>query len=165
MNENLSDDQLAHHVTAALNAEADAAFPDDRLQRQRVRILQRVEQDGRPGRLIAFPASQARAASSLLLHPTSTTRWVAAAAVVAFIAGVVAGQRMPNELRFNAAGQLAASRPAPQSTGTTLHASTPLMPSDDEFLGEVEIASQSRPTVLRHLDELTPRAWDVGVGQ
>jgi len=164
MNENLSDDQLAHHVTAALNAEADAVFPEDRLNRQRVRILQRIEQDGRPGRVIAFPASPERATSSLL-HPTSTTRWVAAAAVVAFIAGVVAGQRLPNELRFNAASQMAASRSAPEATGTTLRASTPLMPSDDEFLGEVEIAAQSRAAVLRHLDELTPRAWDVEVGQ
>ena len=164
MNENLSDDQLAQEVTAALTAEADAAFPEERLHRQRLRILQRIEQYGRPGRVIAFPASQGRATSALL-HPTSTTRWVAAAAVVAFIAGVVAGQRLPNELRFNPTGHMAVARPAPEPTGTSLRSASQLMPSDDEFLGEVEIAAESRPAVLRHLDALTPRAWDVEVGQ
>jgi len=164
MNDNLSDDQLAQQVTTALNAQADTAFPDDRLQRQRLRILQRIEQYGRPGRVIAFPASQVRAASALL-HPTPTTRWVAAAAVVAFIAGVVAGQRFPNELHFSAPVAVAVSRPAAATTGTTLRASTPLAPSDDEFLGEVEVAVQSRAAVLRHLDALTPRAWDSEIGQ
>jgi hypothetical protein len=166
MNENLSDEQLVEHVASALNAEADAAFPDERLQRQQAKILLRIDQDGRPGRLIAFPASQTRMPASLLLHPTSTTRWVAAAAVAAFIAGLVAGQRLPSEFRLTSTGHLAVARPAaPEATGTTLRASAPLLPSDDEFLGEVEMAAESRPAVLRHLDELTPRAWDVEVGQ
>jgi len=165
MNDYLTDDQLAATVTAALNAEADALMPDDRLDRQRVRILQRIEQDGRPGRLIAFPATPGRTASTLL-HTTSTTRWVAAAAIVAFIAGVVAGQRLPNEFNFGQPVQhMAVSRPVPEPTGTSLRGPAPLLPSDDEFLGEVEMAAQSRPAVLRHLDELTPRAWDVEVGQ
>ena len=33
-------------------------FPDDKLERQHARILQRVDHDGRPGRLVAFPAYQ-----------------------------------------------------------------------------------------------------------
>jgi hypothetical protein len=161
MSEYLSDDQLARTVTTALNAEADEAFPDERLHRQRVRILQRIDQDGRPGRVIAFPAAARTTAS--LLHPASTTRWVAAAAVVAFIAGGVAGQRLPHELQFGPTMHVADSRPVPQPTGTALRSSTSLTPSDDEFLGEVEMAAESRPAVLRHLDALTPRAWDVEV--
>jgi hypothetical protein len=167
MNEHLSDDQLAQHVTDVLNAEADAAFPDERLARQHARILQRVDQEGRPGRVIAFPSSQRRMPASLL-QGSSTTRWVAAAAALAFIAGVAAGQRLPTDFRFKPASQMAVSRPLPSSepTGTTLRASSPLVPSDDEFLGELEIAAQSRPAVLQHLDALTPRAWDVvEVGQ
>ena len=163
MNENLPDDLVAQQVAAALNAEVDALFPEDRLQRQRTRILQRIDQQGRPGRVIAFPAGQGRGHASLL-HGTPT-RWVAAAAVVAFIAGVVAGQRLPNEFRFNHPVQVVASRPAAESTGTTLLNSAALIPSDDEFLGEVELAAQSRPAVLRHIDALTPRAWDTDVGQ
>jgi len=165
MNDNRSDEQFADEISAVLVAAADEAFPDERLQRQRTRILQRVDQSGRPGRLIAFPAGQGPPTRSLL-QPTSTTRWVAAAAVVAFIAGVVAGQRLPNDYHVRSPRQVAVSRPgAPQAAGTTLRASAPLVPSDDEFLGEVELAAESRPAVLRHIDALTPRAWDVEVGQ
>ena len=166
MNENVSDDQLIQQVTAALNAEADAAFSDERVQRQHARILHRVDQEGRPGRVIAFPASQHGTPTSLL-QTSSSTRWIAAAAAIAFIAGVAAGQRLPTDFRLRpAAQQIAAARPiAAEVTGTTLRASAPLVPSDDEFLGEVEIAAQSRPTALRHLDALTPRAWDIEVGQ
>ena len=164
MNENLPDDLVAQRVVAALNAEVDGLFPDDRLQRQRTRILQRIEQQGRPGRLLAFPSSQGRSHGSLL-HGTPTTRWVAAAAVVAFIAGVVAGQRLPNDFHFNRPVQVVASRPTPEATGTALRNPASLIPSDDEFLGEVELAVQSRPAVLRHIDALTPRAWDLEVGQ
>jgi hypothetical protein len=164
MSENRSDEQFADDVSAVLVAAADEAFPDERLERQRARILQRVDQSGRPGRVIAFPASQGQPGRSIL-HPTSTTRWVAAAAAVAFIAGVVAGQRLPTEFHMRPPLQVAISRPAPQATGTSLRASAPLVPSDDEFLGEVELAAESRPAVLRHIDALTPRAWDVEVGQ
>ena len=46
---------LLDEVSDAAIREADAAFPADRLARQQARILQRLEQDGRPGRLITFP--------------------------------------------------------------------------------------------------------------
>src|SRR5690242_1951191 len=95
MSEHLSDEQLIEHVTTALNAEADAVFPDERLNRQHARILQRIDQEGRPGRVIAFPASPGRTPASLL-QGSSTTRWVAAAALIAFVAGVAAGQRLPS---------------------------------------------------------------------
>ena len=163
MSENLSDEQLIETVTAVLVAEADAAFPEERLHRQRSRILLRVDQEGRPGRVITFPAHGAP--RTALLRTSRTTRWAAAAAAVAFIAGVAAGQRLPTDFRFPPAPQFVASRADAQPTGTTLRASAPLMPSDDEFLGEIEVAVQSRPAVLRHLDALTPRAWDVEVGQ
>jgi hypothetical protein len=164
MNENRSDEQFAEDISAVLAAAADEVFPEERLQRQRARILQRIDQWGRPGRVIAFPASQGQPTRSLL-HPLSTTRWVAAAAVVAFIAGVVAGQRLPTDVRGRVPIQVAVSRSPSQVTGTTLRASAPLVPSDDEFLGEVELAAESRPAVLRHIDALTPRAWDIEVGQ
>jgi hypothetical protein len=164
MNEIQSDDQLVEQVTTALNAEADAAFPDERLNRQHARILQRVDQEGRPGRVIAFPASQHRMPRSLL-QTSPSTRWIAAAAAIAFVAGVAAGQYLPTEFRFTPAAPLAAARPTTaEATGTTLRASVPLVPSDDEFLGELEIAAQNGPAALRHLDAMTPRAWDE-VGQ
>ena len=98
-----------------------------------------------------------------LLQTSASTRWIAAAAAIAVIVGVGAGQIRPTEFRFKPAAQIAVAHPA-EVAGTTLRASAPLVPSDDEFLGEVEIAAQSRPAALRHLDALTPRAWDE-VGQ
>ena len=52
--ENLS--ETLDDIETVMTAEADEAFPADRLARQRARILQRVDQDGRPGRVIVFPA-------------------------------------------------------------------------------------------------------------
>jgi hypothetical protein len=46
-------------IDVAATQEADETFPADRLARQRARILQRVDQDGRPARVIAFPAGHA----------------------------------------------------------------------------------------------------------
>ena len=51
-------------IDTAATQEADAAFPADRLARQRARILQRVDQDGRPARVIAFPAGHAHDAGA-----------------------------------------------------------------------------------------------------
>ena len=41
----------------AATHEADAGFPDERLERQQARILQRVEHDGRPGRADRLPGA------------------------------------------------------------------------------------------------------------
>ena len=74
----------------AATSEANTVFPDDKLERQHARILQRVEQDGRPGRLVAFPAHQP---STTFLSPTRPrVRWAAAVAAAAFVAGVLTGQ-------------------------------------------------------------------------
>jgi hypothetical protein len=162
MNEQFPDELLVQRVADALNAEADAAFPEERLTRQRSKILQQLQQIGRPGRVIAFPAQQGGAPHSIL-QTTPATRWIAAAAAAAFIAGLVAGQRLPSEFRATPNARVAVSRPAAAApTGSAARPSTPVAVSDDEFLSEVELAANSRPAVLRHLDALTPRAWDVG---
>ena len=140
-------------------AEADAAFPADRLARQQARILSRIEQDGRPGRVIAFPASYASEPVSRKAKPT--TRWVAAAAAAGLIVGLVAGHLthdFPVGLRpVSVARQTVRQQP----TGTSLREAS-LVITDEEFLGEVEQAvDSSGPAALRPLDALTPRAWEV----
>lgn len=152
-------------VTMAMNAEADALFPPERLARQQARILQQIEQDGRPGRVIAFPTGPAQPAPSLL-RTNQTTRWIAAAAAAAFVVGVLAGHLMPRDFGATPPHVVVAHPAKDTPTGTTLRASTSLTPSDDEFLGEVEVAVESTgPAGLRRLDALTPRSWDVEVGQ
>jgi hypothetical protein len=149
---------LLTEIADAADDGVDAAFPPERLARQRARILHRLEQDGRPGRVIAFPAGHPQGPS--LLRPRQTTRWVAAVAAAAFfIIGLLAGH-----LAHDVPGQRTARVPqaasAATATGTTLRtASVPV--SDEEFLYEVEAAVGSGgPAMLRRIDALTPRAWE-----
>jgi hypothetical protein len=148
--------QLLSDVTIAAAAEADEAFSAERLSRQQARILQRIEQDGRPARVIAFPAGHPQGPSLLRQHPTS--RWVAAAAAAAFIMGLLAGH-LAHDFPGQRATRIATAAPV-RPTGTTLRAAT-IPVSDEEFLDEIEIASGSAgPAALRRIDALTPRAWE-----
>jgi hypothetical protein len=144
-------------VDAAATAAADAAFPEERLVRQQARILHRLEQDGRPGRVIAFPATHASEALSLRTRPT--TRWVAAAAAAGLVVGLVAGHMVHD---FPVGARHAVTQSARQQpTGTVLRGAAGVI-TDEEFLGEVEAAiDSSGPAALRPIDALTPRAWEV----
>lgn len=150
---------LLDEVGDTMTAEADAAFPPERLARQMGRILQRLDQDGRPGRVISFPAGQPQAAPPRLSLFRSTVphRWVAGAAAAAFVIGVLAGQQIPNAGIHIGAPSQPLARSA-QPTGTTMRTSAPLLPSDDEFLGELEMAvAGGGPAMLRRIDAVTPR--------
>src|SRR5688500_9997316 len=148
--------EILAELDAAADVNTDAAFPADRLERQQARILQRVDQDGRPGRLISFPASQPPAT---ILRSRSGVRWAAAAVAAAFVFGMVAGH-LAHDLSLGGARQPAGivsnnTGPAPlRAVSTTF--------SEDEFLGQIELAAaQNGPVALRALDAMTPRAWDV----
>ena len=149
---------LLTEVDAAATLEADAAFSDDRLARQQSRILARIDQNGRPGRVIAFPAGHGHDSLSTRTRPMS--RWVAGAAAAGLIVGLVAGHmshdfsgiRRPPAARAVVGQQIAA---------TTMRDVAPAI-TDDEFLGQIEAAvDRSGPAALRPLDVLTPRAWEV----
>ena len=151
--------QMLGHLSEAAAVEADAAFPEDRLARQKARILHRIDIEGRPGRVIAFPASQPAEAAPLRTRPAS--RWVAGAAAAGLVIGLLAGH-LAHDL-----GGGARVVPAPQVVVNDAAAPLSLRPvsttlSDDEFLGQVELAIGSNgPAALRPLDVLTPRAWEV----
>jgi hypothetical protein len=141
-------------VEAAMTQEADAAFPADRLARQRARIMQRVEQDGRPGRIIAFPAGHPHDGASRRVRPA---RWgtVAAAVAASFLVGLLA-----EHLAHDLPGSRQAI-PAVRAQASVPNAQARVNVSDDELLGQVELAASGvGPAVLRPLDALTPRAWD-----
>ena len=148
---------LLDEVSVAANLEADAAFPADRLARQQARILQRLEQDGRPGRLITFPAHGQE------LAPTRVrpgTRWIAAAAVAAFVIGLLAGH-LAHDIPAAPSGA-AVVRAIDTAPSTTLRAVATTF-SEDEFLVQIELAADSPGpgTALRALHDVTPRAWEV----
>jgi len=140
----------------AATQDAGAAFPESRLEKQHERILQRVDHDGRPGRLVAFPAASAAATVSLRSRPHM--RWAAAVAAAAFAAGVITGQWTHS---FTGPNRTTSPIVANETGQTTLRV-VPTTFSEDEFLDEVEVAaSRTGPVALRPLDAMTPRAWEV----
>jgi hypothetical protein len=148
---------LAELDTAATD-EASAAFPEARLERQHARILHRVEHDGRPGQLVAFPASH-HSRSRLLLPPRPRIRWAAAAAAAAFVAGVLTGQVTHN---FTTTNRAMPSHIVANETGQPTLMVVPTTFSEEEFLDQIEVAAaRNGPAALRPLDAMTPRAWDV----
>ena len=140
----------------AATEEAGTAFPDEKLERQHARILQRVEHDGRPGRLVAFPAYQP---STTFLSPSRPrVRWAAAVAAAAFVAGVVTGQWTHSFT--TRVDQLPAYVVANEAEPEPLRA-VPTTFSEEEFLGQIEVAaSRNGPAALRPLDAMTPRVWE-----
>lgn len=162
MDRHLSNDEIARllaEYSESVTAEADAAFPAERLARQQSRILQRLEQEGRPGRVIAFPAGHAHEPSTLRARPGM--RWIAGAAAAGLVIGLVAGHLTHDfPTRGTVRGpQVVASRPEPgapalRAVSTTL--------SEEEFLGQLEMAIEgTRSASLQPLDELTPRVWEI----
>jgi hypothetical protein len=162
MDRHISDDEIARMLadySDTVIAEADAAFPAERLARQQTRILQRLEQEGRPGRVIAFPAGHVHEPSGLRARPGM--RWIAGAAAAGLIIGIVAGH-LTHDLSTRVdsrAAQIVASSPEPgapalRAVSTTL--------SEEEFLGQLEMAIEgTRSASLQPLDDLTPRVWEI----
>jgi hypothetical protein len=148
---------LLQQMFNASVAEADLAFSDERLATQRARILHRIEQDGRPARVIAFPASTAVDARPLRARPAA--RWIAAAAAAGLAIGLLAGHLAHDWPAFNRPERTAytngrAPSPAERPTLRVVNASM----SDEEFLGEVENALDGPHLIaLRPLNDLTPQ--------
>jgi hypothetical protein len=148
--------RLLTDVGTVIVAEADAAFSVDRLAKQRARILQRLEQEGRAGRVITFPGNLPQR-SSLRARPGM--RWVAGAAAAGLLIGVFAGHLAhvvaPNQ--WNGSPTQVVLRPP----GATLQAVSTTL-SEDEFLGLLEVAIEGTTGAsLRPLDDMTPRVWEV----
>lgn len=142
-------------------AEADDAFPAERLAAQHAQIFRRLEAAERPARVIVFPKfSQPLASRSSL-----ASRWVAAAAAAGLIVGVGVGQLMDRRPALSQPPAVAQARlseprlPAdrPDPSVRTVNTSA----RDEAFLSDLD-ASLSRPAVpeLRALDEFTPRAGE-----
>ena len=145
--------QILTELDDAATLEADVAFPPERLERQQARILQRIDQDGRPGRLIAFPS----ASPTTVLRSRTHVRLAAAAAAAAFVMGLLAGHLVhdltPDEDRRSPQIIADDSEAVPlRAVSTTF--------SEDEFLGQIELAARNGPAALRPLDAMTPRAWE-----
>jgi hypothetical protein len=138
-------------------AEADTAFPQDRLATQHARILQRIDQHGRPARVLAFPAADAPDLRSLRQRPAG--RWIAGAAAAGLAIGLLLGHLAHDLPTFGRPSRTAivgttASRPVNHAPRRGVNTSL----NDEEFLGEIENAVHG-PTLiaLRPLNDLTPQ--------
>ena len=138
-----------------LRAEADEAFPADKLTLQQAQIARRLETLERPARVIAFP----KAARAVISGHSHVRRWVTVAAAASLITGFGLGQVVP----------LRTIRPSvtlapPQLTAPKAEVRakelTPVSTShnEDELLSDA--FTQPRVATLSALDEMTPHARD-----
>jgi len=147
-------------VGDTLRAEADEAFPAERLAVQQAQIARRLETLERPARVIVFP----KAARAVISGHSHVRRWVTVAAAAGLIAGIGLGQVVP--LRTVIKNQQAAvpnahfNAPATVVRSNELTPATP-SPGDDELLSEGFASPKVRN--LSALDDMTPHARDYSV--
>jgi len=128
--------------------DAEAACSADRMERQRERILRRVDALQSGPRVLPFPAAGQNGHTAA--QPRVFRRWVAAAAVAGLLVGLGAGRIVFNggdsRTTADARQQIApASAPARQApTMRALHVDSGL--SDDQFLSEIEMATAAPRT-------------------
>jgi anti-sigma factor RsiW len=140
-------------------SEADEVFTPARLDAQRTKILDRLEQGGHGSHLIPFPTSTARLDRAVVRRPI--TRWVAAAAAAGLLLGVMAGRLV----EFGT-GRTVTPAPVVREAQATLMAprlvSDSPMPAvgaeyDEAMISEIEDVVQSqRIAALSALDLMTP---------
>jgi hypothetical protein len=154
--------EIAHlldETSQASAEEVDAVFPAERLAKQQLQIMERAEAAAGPARVIAFPAAQSPEPGVIARTRSTTTRWVAAAAVAGLVVGVVAG-RAGRDFRPAFGPGLTPAVQVRQDGGPSIQGVSTTL-SDDEFLVELESAIDGQGGgALRALDELTPRTWD-----
>jgi hypothetical protein len=139
-----------------LRAEADEAFPAERLAFQQAQIARRLETLERPARVLAFP----KAARAVISGHSHVRRWVTVAAAASLIiTGFGLGQIVPlrqfNSVVTTTPPPLTAPRATTRASELTPSASTP---AEDELLSDV--LAQPRVNTLSALDEMTPHARD-----
>lgn len=148
---------LTTAATSAARAEADAYFPDARLDAQRRRILRRLAAQGvRAGRVLAFPAPS-RPLALRLIRARPATRWIAAAAAAGLAIGVAVGR-----LSWDRPLGHVVQRPSARSvSGDTPRVSADRREDrgamrDEELLSALETASSGPIALLQPIHELTP---------
>jgi hypothetical protein len=143
-------------------AEADDAFPTERLAAQQTQIFRRLEALERPARVIAFP----KFGRPITSTQGNAQRWVAAAAAAGLVIGLAAGQLVDFRRTFSR------QRAEPQATNARLStagapaaqvaAPSPVSAADEAlFVGSDARPSSVRVSSLKPMDDITPRARDL----
>jgi hypothetical protein len=156
---------LLETVRTSGEAEADAIFTPERLRAQQQQIARRIEQIGRPARVISFPRQFTRGRMTASATRTAP-RWVAAAAAAGLFVGLALGAsyRWDAELRPNGPlrGGIVATRPARLMPAAARGTHAPTEPADDAFLMDLEVALERPHTPeLVAFDALTPHVREI----
>ena len=146
-------------------AEADEAFPPERLAAQQAQVMRRLEGLERPARVIAFPRFS-RPVTSTQGH---AQRWVAAAAAAGLVIGLVAGQLFDVRHLISPTrgpvGTQTARFTAPQQmtsgNAVVIPASLPSVSDETLFFGGDPAHATARLSMLQSIDDITPRARDI----
>ena len=143
-----------------LRADADGAFPIDRVAIQQAQITRRLEAMEHPARVLAFP----KAARAVINGHSHVRRWVTVAAAGGLIAGVGVGEVLDIHRTFDRSPRVSA--PATQITAASSarrnRVATPVLTSDDDFLSDADAFSRPRvSSALLPLDDMTPHARDL----
>lgn len=146
---------MLREMSDAAAVDADAAFSADRLALQRSRIMARIEQDGRPARVISFPAYAPPEVRVPRTRPA--VRWIAGAAAAGLAVGLLAGHLAHDFPGFGQPPGSPAIRSAASSPGTPAMRPVAVAINDEEWLVEIESALDGPPAILRALHDLTPQ--------
>ena len=140
-----------------LRAEADEAFPAERLNLQQAQIARRLESLERPARVIAFP----KAARAVISGHSHVRRWVTVAAAASLITGFGLGQVVPLRT-LGPARMTSIQQPltAPQAEERAKELTPVSSPQPEDELLLDAFAQPPRVTTLSALDEMTPHARD-----
>ncbi len=141
-------------------AEADEAFPAERLAAQQAQILRRLEAAERPARVIAFP----KFSRPMSVGSSLPARWIAVAAAACFVVGVGVGQWM--NFRHDYAGTPLASSRIVEGPRRERPETADVRPissnvNEEAFLSAID-DSLTRASIpeLRAVDAFTPRAGE-----
>ena len=143
-------------------ADADLVFTADRLRAQQVQIERRLQQVGRPARVLSFPARVVRGTMS-----GSPARWTPRWAAVAAAAGLFVGVAVGASYNFGTRSLFGPSSrqitPALTLSPVATRGTSPAqVAADDAFLSDLELALERPHTrELIAFDALTPHVREI----
>jgi anti-sigma factor RsiW len=144
------------------DAAADAVFTPERLRAQKQQIARRLEQVGRPARVISFPAHVVRRTMTAS-GSTAAPRWIAAAAAAGLFVGVALGASYGVGPFMRPTHRLVARQTAaPRLTPVATRGSGAAVATDDAALSELELALERPHTrELLAIDAFTPHVREI----
>lgn len=144
-----------------LRADADAAFPIERIAAQQAQIARRLEAMEHPARVLAFP----KAARAVINGHSHVRRWVTVAAAAGLIAGVGLGQVLDIHRTIEHTARVA-TPVSPLTATNDARANAAVRPavltSEEDFLSDADAFSRPRvSSALLPLEDMTPHARDL----